>query len=110
MTMDSHSDGRIASYLFHNQTSPIPYQGSPTKILESCGFLTPTPVVTNLIQLFNQLIITIRWLDYGWSENLQEVYHPGTGLELKPTGGLPTRNKVRVKTYRRVSLQEQGWS
>uniref|UniRef100_A0AAZ3NRV6 phosphoinositide 5-phosphatase n=1 Tax=Oncorhynchus tshawytscha TaxID=74940 RepID=A0AAZ3NRV6_ONCTS len=35
---------------------------------------------------------------------------PGTGLELKPTGGSLSRNRVGVKTYRRFSLQEQGWS
>jgi hypothetical protein len=34
----------------------------------------------------------------------------GTGLELEPTGGYLSRNRVGVKTYRRVSLQEQGWS
>ena len=34
----------------------------------------------------------------------------GIGLELKPTGGQLFRNRVGVKTSRRVALQEQGCS
>jgi hypothetical protein len=40
-------------------------------------------------------------------KNLQEGISPGTGLELKPSGGYLSRNRVGVKTYRRVLFRNR---